>query len=153
MRLVTFVCRAALLAAVGCVVGFPAGCGSRVKPQGEVSGTVKINGQLVTAGEVVFFPEAGGEPVRTGLGPDGTFRATGIPTGRSRVAIETLPFRQLTPPPPEIAKQLGGPRTKYVPIPEKYERPETSGLQFDVKKGVNEEWNIQLSDDKPAPGK
>jgi hypothetical protein len=148
-----FSCRAALLTVVGCLVCFPAGCGGR-KAEGEVSGTVKINGKPVTAGEVKFFPEEGGKPVSTGLGPNGTFRATGIPVGRSKVAIETLQFKRLTPPPPAIAKQLGGPRTKYVPIPPKYEKPETSGLQRDVKEGVNEEWNIELGDSaKQSSGK
>ena len=52
-----------------------------------------------------------------------------------RVAVETAMFKNLTPPPPAIAKQLGGPRTKYVPIPEKYERVETSGLSVEVDRG------------------
>jgi hypothetical protein len=112
---------------------------------GEVSGKVMINGQPVTAGTVKFFPEDGRGPVGSDLGPDGTYRATGIPVGPSKVAIETLHFKNLTPPPPAIAKQLGGPRTKYVPIPPKYERPESSGLHYDVQKGVNEPWEIELS--------
>jgi len=82
------------------------------------------------------------------------FRATGIPVGRSKVAIETGGSKQLTPPPPAIAKQMGGLRPKYVPIPPKYEKPETSGLQYDVKEGVNEEWHIELSDNtKQSAGK
>jgi hypothetical protein len=59
------------------------------------------------------------------------------------VAIETLPFKHLTPPPPAIAKQLGGPRTKYVPIPEKYEKPETSGLSVEAERG-KKPYDIEL---------
>jgi hypothetical protein len=93
------------------------------------------DGKPVTAGMMKFVPEAAGEqPVNSALAPDGTYRVTGIPVGRAKVAIETAMFKNLTPPPPAIAKQLGGPRTKYVPIPDKYERPETSGLVVDVER-------------------
>jgi hypothetical protein len=113
---------------------FTAGCGGRAAT-GEVYGKVTYNSKPVTAGTVKFFPEDGGEPVGSAIGVDGTYRATGVPVGRSKVAIETLHFKQLTPPPPGIAKQLGGPRTKYVPIPGKYERPDTSGLAVEVELG------------------
>jgi hypothetical protein len=154
MRVEKFFARVALLVALGWAVCFTAGCGQRAKPMGEVYGIVKINGKPVTAGMVKFFPEDGGEPVDTQLAPDGTYRATGVPVGRSKVAIETLMFKNLAAPPPAIAKQLGGPRTKYVAIPGKYEKPESSGLQYDVREGVNEEWNIDLSESgKPASGR
>ena len=124
----------ALLVAAGCL-SCVAGCGSRTRPEGEVSGRVRVNGNPVTAGIVKFFPEDGGTPVGTALRADGTYRATGVPAGRSRVAIETLAFARLTPPPPALDKQLGGPRLRYVPIPPRYERPDTSGLSLEVRRG------------------
>jgi hypothetical protein len=139
MRFQQACARSALLVALG----WAAGCGPGVPPTGEVHGKVTVNGNPVTAGFVKFFPEAGGEPVSTGLAADGTYRATGIPVGRAKVAIETLPFKNLTPPPPGIAKQIGGPRTKYVPIPAKYEKPDTSELTVEVEKGAKE-WNVEL---------
>jgi hypothetical protein len=126
-------------------VSLVAGCGSRTKETAEVSGTVSYKGQPVTAGVVKFFPEAGGDPAETPLGPDGTYRATGVPVGPCKVAVETLRFKTMTPPPPGMAKQMGGPRPVYVPIPEKYERPDSSGLTFDVKKGTSS-WDIPLTD-------
>ncbi len=126
--------KAALALALGGLVVVFAGCGKRPPPAGDVSGKVTVGGKPVTAGVVKFFPDAG-EPVETSLGPDGAYRATGVPAGRSKVAIETLQFKNLTQPPPAIAKQLGGPRAKYVPIPAKYEKPDTSGLSVDVRDG------------------
>jgi hypothetical protein len=134
MRAANILVRTSLLFAVGWLSCLTAGCGSRVKPTAEVYGKVTVNGRPVTAGMVKFVPEDGVESVTTGLGPDGTYRATGVPFGRSKVAVETLMFKTLTPPPPAIAKQLGGPRTKYVPIPPKYEQPETSGLAIEVER-------------------
>jgi hypothetical protein len=127
--------KAASLVILGWVAFFALGCGGGVKPTGELHGKVKHNGNDVTAGNVMFFPEAGGEPISASIDPDGSYRATGLPIGRSRMAIETLQFKNMTPPPPGIEKQLGGLRPKYVAIPEKYERPETSGLTVDVVKG------------------
>jgi hypothetical protein len=130
--------RAALLVAAGWVVCCMAGCGGGPPPTGEVHGKVMYKDQPVTAGIVNFFPEAGGEPVTTSLGPSGTYRATGVPVGRSKVAIETLQFKKMTGPPKDIAKLIKpGGRPVYVPIPAKYEKPESSGLTVEVQKGEN----------------
>ena len=142
MRASKILLRAPLLFAAGWAACVTAGCGGAQNTTGEVYGKVTVNGKLVTAGMVKFVPEVG-EAVVTGLGPDGTYRATGIPVGHSKVAIETLQFKQLTPPPPAIAKQLGGPRTKYVPIPAKYEQPDTSGLAVEVERG-KKSFDIEL---------
>jgi hypothetical protein len=125
-------------------VGAAAGCGSKMPPTGEVAGKVTTNGKAVTAGTVKFYPEAGGEPVATELGPDGTYRATGVPVGKCRVAVETAHFKNLATPPPGIAKQLGGPRTKYVPTPAKYEKPDTSGKMVEVQKDTQVTLDLEL---------
>jgi hypothetical protein len=132
-----------LLAAIW-VACFTAGCGPRVAPTGEVYGKVTYNGKPVTAGNVKFYPEAGGEPVGTSLAPDGTYRATGVPVGRCKVAIETLSFKgHISGPPPNMAKMVNAPQPKYVEIPRKYEEPTTSGLTIEVEKG-QKPWDIEL---------
>src|SRR5262245_45864115 len=123
MRTTTTVYARAALVAVVWGSFFAIGCGGEANKTGDVPGGVTYNCKSVTAGTVKFFPESGGEPVGTLINPDGTYRATGIPVGPAKVAVETLEFKNLTPPPPGIAKQLGGARAKYVPIPEKYEKP------------------------------
>jgi hypothetical protein len=143
MRIERSAVRGRLLAGVALALGLVAtGCGG--KGVGEVTGTVTHKGQPVTAGAVKFVPEGGGDPVETPLGPDGTYRATGVPVGRSRVAVETLKFKAMTPPPAGLAKQMGGPRPVYVPIPEKYEKPDTSELSVEVKDGRVVTYNIEL---------
>lgn len=141
MRAMTHTIRAAWFA-VGATAILAIGC-NNAKKSGEVFGKITYNGKPVTAGTILFFPENGGDPVGGTVGPDGSYRATGLPLGRAKVAIETIKFKNLTPPPPGIAKQLGGPRVTYVPIPEKYEKPNPSGLSFEVEEGARE-WNIVL---------
>jgi hypothetical protein len=136
--------RAALLIAAGWVVCCMVGCGGGPPPTGEVQGKVMYKDKPVTAGIVKFVPEAGGEPVTTSLGPNGTYRATEVPVGRSKVAIETLHFKKMGGPPKDIAKLIKpGGRPVYVPIPAKYEKPESSGLSVEVQKG-NNPFDIEL---------
>jgi hypothetical protein len=136
LRFMTGVILLAGLFAVGC---------SGQKGFGEVRGTVTYRDKPVTAGTVMFYPEGGGDPASGVLAPDGTYRATGIPVGRARVAVETARFKTMTPPPAGLAKQMGGPRPVYVPIPDRYEKPESSGLTFEVVKGTSD-WPIVLTD-------
>jgi hypothetical protein len=144
MRLRMLFTPMALVAAFGLLISCTTGCGSKVKPTGEVYGKVSYKDKPVTAGNVKFFPEAGGEPVLTLIAPDGTYRITGVPVGRSKVAVETLHLKgHMTPPPPGLAKMMNGPQAKYVEIPKKYEQPDTSTLAFEVEKGAKP-WDIEL---------
>ena len=133
-----------LLAGVPLAVLLTVGC-STDRGIGEVRGSVTYHDKPVTAGNVTFYPDDGGTPVGAVLAPDGTYRATGVPVGRAKVAIETARFKTMTAPPAGLAKQMGGPRPVYVPIPDKYERPDSSGLSFDVVKGTSD-WPIVLTD-------
>jgi hypothetical protein len=132
---------AAVAAAVG--LAFVVGCGPKLPPTGEVYGKVTYKEKAVTAGTVKFTPAGGGDPVTTELGADGSYRATGVPLGPMKVSIETLHFKNLTPPPKGMEKQMGGSRLHYVPIPDRYEKAATSDLSVDVSEG-KKEWNIEL---------
>lgn len=123
---------------LGCMAALATGCGAKGTATGDVFGEVVTQGKPVTAGYVRFFPEGGGEPVAGAIGADGKFRASGVPVGRCKVAVETQAFKGLSAPPPAIAKQVMGARPVYVPIPGKYETPQASGLEFEVKKGNND---------------
>jgi hypothetical protein len=109
-----------------------AGCGSRLRPvEGQV---VFTDGKPLPGGMVIFEQVTSSGPrvaARGDIGPDGTFRLStyaqddGVPEGNYRVAV--------APPLPADVRQLSGARM----FPEKYENPETSGLQFQVTSGKN----------------
>ncbi len=120
-----------------------AGCGGAAGI-GDAYGKVTNGGKPVTAGVVKFFPESGGTPVTGSISPDGSYRASGVPAGRCKVAVETLEFKHMAAPPKELAKQIHVARPVYVPIPTKYEKPESSGLEVEIKRGENA---IELSVD------
>src|SRR5262245_46481688 len=84
--------RAAVLCIAIAGVVFVAGCGPKIPPTGEVYGKVVYKDKPVTAGRVKFVPTAG-DPVSTELLPDGTYRATGVPLGQVKVAVETADYK------------------------------------------------------------
>jgi hypothetical protein len=140
------------LAAMGVVLSLVAasGCGGGT---GEVSGVVKYKGQPLDGGQITF--KGGGKLIGVDLKPDGTFTATGVPTGTVKVAVSSLDgekmvehFRKAsasgrgeskTPPPKGEASQ-------YSKVPQKYGDPEASGLTIEVKSGKNEGVTIDLKE-------
>jgi hypothetical protein len=110
----------------------------------------------VTAGKVLFYPEAGRMALGE-IGPDGRYTLTtfqpgdGAPVGAHRVAIEATrvgPGSYQAP--KNVAEERersrsAGPGGKVLVagkvdwlVPEKYARPETSGLTATVKGGPNQ---------------
>jgi hypothetical protein len=130
------------LVAAALLVALAAGCGGGSGPRAEVHGKVLYNGGLVTAGNVQFHPESGGPAVSAAAGGDGLYRVTGLTPGRYKVAIETRLFKNLAPPPKALGKITTG-RPVYVPIPDRYEKAESSGLTYEVQSGDNA-WDIEL---------
>ncbi len=109
------------------------GCGGPKKVLGRVAGTVTFEGQPVTDGLIVFANREKGVFILAELGPDGSYKAEtadgfGLPPGTYQVSI--------TPP---VSDAPVGEMPKmpepgaYDNIPEKYRRPETSGLTLEVK--------------------
>jgi hypothetical protein len=131
----------------------------------DVTGTVRSQGKPVVCGAVTFFG-VDGVPVTVALSPDGTYRAKEVAVGEVRVAIHSLdPARPLNPEkgvslgegdmdaaadPKAKKKPTAKPgdksnwsnpevdRSKWFPIPRKYERPDTSGLVRELRKGENQ---------------
>jgi hypothetical protein len=113
------------------------GCGSE-NARGDLVGSVRYNGRSVTAGTVVFVGEDQ-VPMKVNIDPEGRYRATALPVGKYRVAVETSAFKHLTPPPAKL--KTSAPQPVYVEIPKKFGSVETSGLIQEVKPG-EKTWDI-----------
>jgi hypothetical protein len=97
--------------------------------RGDVSGTVTLDGKPLPGGMVTFVAD-NGQAEAARIGEDGKYTVTNIPVGLARVTVVTQPPVRMY----ENGKAFE-PLGKYVPIPERYRDPETSGLTFDVKRG------------------
>ena len=117
------------------------GCGP-----GTVSGTVSYKGKLLRGGNVLFVGAAGKSSVSASIQDDGTYTLTGVPTGAVTVCVETASLKPVWGPParhykaPPGMQAPGGlteapPPKHYVPIPDKYGKPDQSGLSYAVKSG------------------
>jgi hypothetical protein len=126
-----FAARAATFALVAAV-----GCSGTDETMGRVEGVVRLNGQPLQSGKVIFQPQAG----RNALGvinADGTFTLTtgdsdGALIGEHKVGI--VAFEGASPGRPDPT----GPRQPLkMLVPERYLAPGTSGLTYEVKAGDN----------------
>ncbi|NLX95633.1 MAG: hypothetical protein GXY83_05605 [Rhodopirellula sp.] len=108
------------------------GCGGERSPSGDVTGTVTLNGQPLSAGEIIFFKEIGVPAAKAKLEPSGAFRLdTGIPVGDYRVAIQ--PPAEAPPTTESAANADATPAA----LPPKYLSETTSELTATVKEGAN----------------
>lgn len=130
-----------LLCCLGTLVVF-CGCSSKAT----VTGKVYFKGAPLNGGQVTIV---GTDKVgRTGMiGVDGEYKVDGLPAGDARIGVMTTPGK--APPVPGMAKGMdaskmgGGVKeketgTKLIPIPDKYNSADTSGLTLTIKTGVNQ---------------
>ena len=119
------------------------GCERNGRPQTyPVRGKVTLDGKSVEFGDVRFLSDDG--RVATGkIQSDGSYRmgtakwGDGVLPGNYRVTVQV---REMMEDPSEMFPGRSGPSQ----IPEKYEQPETSGLQFEVAEG-KDRFDIELS--------
>lgn len=71
--------------ALALLVLAPLGCG---RSTGTVTGTVSLEGKPLPAGQISFVP-ASGPAVSAPINKDGTYTASGVPTGEVKVTVET----------------------------------------------------------------
>lgn len=137
---------AALLLVPGCGPARPKG------PQATVHGKVTVKGSPVPEGTVVSFmgqSKSGGSAT---TGADGAFRLVG-PTGGQTIPVDKykvvlMPGGSGGPPTPEqeMAQMMRDPNEAPMPksvIPDKYQNPNTTPEEHEVKEGDNE-INIDL---------
>jgi hypothetical protein len=135
------------------------GCSSRINRGGELTGTVRINGEPVTAGNVLLFSEDGELSVAGPIHSDGTYVVRDPPLGKVSIAVQTRMFRVRGPASPPAGLAAGEPLESsrgivvpagserglvYKAVPEKYEQAETSALTWTVGWGQNRH-DLELS--------
>jgi hypothetical protein len=147
-----------------------AGCGPAT---GEVSGTVTYEGKPLKGGSVTFATTDGKNGQTSEIKEDGTYTVHRVLVGPAAITVETRSLlgakgamtpqggrpgqgqgppagMRMTPPPgatPEGA--VGNPMYQdrsamYVEIPKRYQDADTSGLNYDVKRGP-QNYDIKLS--------
>ncbi|HZV03835.1 MAG TPA: hypothetical protein VE999_01980 [Gemmataceae bacterium] len=129
------------LAALGLTALAASGCDPSAVT---VSGKVTAGGRPVTAGTVLFL--GADNQIATGnLDGEGHYVVPHAPTGNVKVAVLTLRPQQIKAARyrPKEAPPLPSRLTNLVPVAEKYQSPETSGLTCDVQKS-RQEYDIAL---------
>jgi hypothetical protein len=141
--------RRAVLAACGCCLPLfllllAVGCSHRLTSTKyvEVTGKVLYKGKPLPGGRITFVAVAGGFAGTGNIGQDGQYKVE-APIGDVQIGVDNSMLRQGRGAPhgpiasPEMMKRSGGEKDQvtgtYVPIPEKYQRPESSGLTYTVK--------------------
>ena len=127
------------LAGLLVVVLAASGCGSKT---GTVTGTVRYRNHMLTTGTVSFYCEKG-EIVSALISPEGTYHLPRVPKGPARVAVVSHPAvppgLQANRVPLAFARpatpQATLPIKPYTLIPERYNRPDSSGLVLTVHPG------------------
>ena len=128
-----------------------AGCGRSDAPElAPAGGKVTYNGEPLEGANVVYTPDAGGPAAYGVTGADGEFTLTtrgepGAMVGSGKVVISA--YQQLDEPKEEhelTAADLE--KMSQSRIPEKYGRPETSGLTATVEADQENRFTFELAD-------
>lgn len=119
-----------------------AGCGADGPEMVPVKGVVHLDGQPIEGASVTFIPTEGGRPATGKTDETGQFELTTITTGDGAIVGDhqvTVTLVKTTGKAAEVGEdglQVGrvDPSTQQVEwvVPEKYTRPETSGLRAKV---------------------
>jgi hypothetical protein len=153
MRRRAFLRRAALLLMCGAVL--TAGCGKKGGDRPKVvraGGQVLFRGAPVEGAVVTFTNAEANVSAYAKTGPDGRFRLTtfghedGAVPGRQKVAVSKVEVTRKAPPGVDYSTTSAEPppdERKHL-LPERYSRPDTSGLEVEVKEGDKNDFTLRL---------
>jgi hypothetical protein len=123
------------------LVSVVSGCG---KPEGTVTGHVRYKGETVAAGNVIFYG-SDNQAVTASINSDGSYTATKVPLGAVKVAVNTPQMSEgMVKSLQKMKKgQIPPAASKTVAVPERYGKPEKSGLELTVTQG-SQPFEIEL---------
>src|SRR4051794_5593820 len=112
----------------------------------EVTGKVTYKGKPVVYGAVILVSSDGLTAAAGPIQPDGTYTVTGMRPGEVRVGVisrdptaqqrqHNLRWAKITRPVEQASLKAKVDRKKWFKLPEKFEEPETSGVNFVLKGG------------------
>lgn len=114
------------------------GCSSSVPEANEtvVTGSVTLDGEKLTMGEVYFESEDGKNSGRGEIGPNGTYRVPSAPLGKVKAAVRTSNYARFAGTKKKDGKAItvGEREGTYIAVPKKYEEVGGSGLTFTLTK-------------------
>jgi hypothetical protein len=144
-----------------------AGCG---KSQGTVNGTVKVKGEPLAGGMVLFVDADGAEREAASIDNDGNYTTKKLPVGKYKIYLKPpgpsaqevfagMPRgpggRSAFGPPPKDASDAPsertdrptGPSKKQPVVPKQYLNARDTPLELEVQKG-KQEYPIEITDSK-----
>lgn len=123
------------------------GCSGKEKNTAPVQGTIKVDGQPLTAGTVTFFPKTG-RSARGAIQSDGSYVLStysdddGAQPGLHKVTITAAAKGGSAE--PNFDKDNVRPSIRELPFPPRYSNPSASGLTFEVKAGEDNQADFNL---------
>lgn len=126
------------------MLGATVGCTGGGQQTAKVSGKVYAGDRVVTAGDIRFHGSKGG--MGTGkIQGDGSYTVTDAPVGQCKITVHPAPaMPRASAPPPGVtpittASSEGVPPNpaKSPPIPDRYQKSESTDLTFTVTSGSN----------------
>ena len=114
------------------------GCGSG-SGKASITGVVKCNGEPLPSGVITFVTPQQSEHSNI---VDGKYSIPSIEAGKIKVTVATFNFSTAGASPSGAAAQA--PVGKYVPINQKYNNVDSSGLDFEAKSGAQTK-NFEVS--------
>jgi hypothetical protein len=97
---------------------------------GTVEGKVRLGKEYLKGGEVSFHP-SGGQPVRSPIRGDGSYKVENVPVGEVTICVDVTRLKVAAQKIPEAAAQ-------YEAVPAWFAKPDTSTLRYTVKPGQQE---------------
>ena len=152
-----------VLSAIAAIIFASSGCGGSDGPELiPAGGVVHYQGKPLAGARVTFIPEGEGSVAMSTTDSQGKFELktgteSGVAAGPSKVTVsmmetgvETGLSKDMTPEDMQalaIAGKLDAMLKKQEQslIPKKYGRPDTSGLSYEVKKGGENQFTIELN--------